>query len=40
VRSLGEDALARVRRGLGGTNYKTKAQVDRRVAKILAPVEG
>jgi Domain of unknown function (DUF4277)/Transposase DDE domain len=35
-----EDALARVRRGLGGHHYKTKAQVDRRVAKLLAPVEG
>jgi hypothetical protein len=35
-----EDALARARRGLGGPHYKTKAQVDRRVATILAPVEG
>lgn len=35
-----EDALGRVRRGLGGPHYKTKQQVDRRVAKILSPIEG
>jgi Domain of unknown function (DUF4277)/Transposase DDE domain len=35
-----EDALGRVRRGLGGPHYKTKQQVDRRVAKIVSPVEG
>jgi hypothetical protein len=31
-----EDALARVQRGLGGRHYKTRRQVDARVAKILA----
>ena len=30
-----EDALARVQRGLGGRYYKTRRQVDARVAKIL-----
>jgi Domain of unknown function (DUF4277)/Transposase DDE domain len=35
-----EDALARVQRGLGGRHYPTKAHVDRRLARILAPVEG
>jgi hypothetical protein len=36
-----EQALARVQRGLGGRYYKTRRQVDARVAKILTgPVEG
>jgi uncharacterized protein DUF4277/DDE family transposase len=36
-----EDALARVKRGLGGRYYKTRRQVDARVAKLLAgKVEG
>lgn len=35
-----EDALARVQRGLGGRYYKTKKQVDNKVAQILPPVEG
>jgi Domain of unknown function (DUF4277)/Transposase DDE domain len=35
-----EDALARVKRGLGGRHYPTKAHVDRRLARIIAPVEG
>jgi transposase len=35
-----EDALARVERGLGRRHYPTKAHVDRRLARILAPVEG
>ena len=35
-----EDALARVKRGLGGRHYPTRAHVDRRLARILAPVEG
>jgi hypothetical protein len=36
-----EAALARVQRGLGGRYYKTRRQVDARVAKILTgPVEG
>jgi len=35
-----EDALRRIERGLGGRHYKTKAQVDRRLACVLAPVEG
>jgi hypothetical protein len=35
-----EDALTRVQRGLGGRHYPTKAHVDRRLARILAPVEG
>jgi hypothetical protein len=35
-----EDALTRVQRGLGGRHYKTRRQVDARVAKILTgPVE-
>lgn len=33
-------ALARVERGLGGRYYKTKREVDARVAIILAPVAG
>jgi len=35
-----EDALARVERGLGGRHYPAKAHVDRRLARVLAPVEG
>jgi hypothetical protein len=35
-----EDALARVERGLGRRHYPTKAHVNRRLARILAPVEG
>jgi hypothetical protein len=35
-----EDALARIQRGLGGRHYKTKTQVDKRLARVLAPVEG
>jgi hypothetical protein len=35
-----EAALERVARGLGGAHYPTKAQVDARVAQILAPVRG
>jgi len=36
-----EDALRRVQRGLGGRYYKTRRQVDARIAKILTgPVEG
>jgi Domain of unknown function (DUF4277)/Transposase DDE domain len=35
-----EAALARVTRGLGGRHYRTKAQVDDKVAQILAPVRG
>jgi hypothetical protein len=36
-----EQALERVQRGLGGRHYKTKAQVDKRVAQILTgPVTG
>jgi transposase len=35
-----EEALARIARGLGGRHYKTKAQVDQRLARVLAPVEG
>lgn len=35
-----EDALARIERGLGGRHYRTKAQVDKRLARVLAPVEG
>jgi hypothetical protein len=31
-----EAALARVKNGLGGRHYKTRAQVDKRVARILA----
>jgi uncharacterized protein DUF4277/DDE family transposase len=30
-----QEKLGRIRRGLGGRHYKTKAQVDRRVAQIL-----
>jgi len=35
-----EAALARIARGLGGRHYQTKAQVERRVTRVLAPVEG
>ncbi|MGH2735413.1 MAG: IS1634 family transposase [Actinomycetota bacterium] len=35
-----EDALGRVQRGLGGRYYKTKKDVDSKVAQILAPVAG
>jgi transposase len=35
-----EDALARIERGLGGRHYRTRAQVDKRLARVLAPVEG
>jgi hypothetical protein len=35
-----EDALGRIERGLGGRHYPTKAHVDRRLARVLAPVEG
>lgn len=35
-----EEALARVQRGLGGRYYKTKEDVDNKVAQILPPVEG
>jgi hypothetical protein len=36
-----EQALARVKRGLGGRHYKTRRQVDARVAQILTgPVQG
>jgi transposase len=35
-----EEALERVRRGLGGRHYKTRAQVDRRVAQVTAALEG
>jgi transposase len=35
-----EAALRRIERGLGGRHYKTKAQVDKRLAQVLAPVEG
>ena len=35
-----EEALARVERGLGGHHYKTKKQVDARVAIVVAPVKG
>jgi hypothetical protein len=35
-----EEALARIERGLGGRHYKTKTQVDKRLARVLAPVEG
>jgi Domain of unknown function (DUF4277)/Transposase DDE domain len=38
--SKAEAALARIQRGLGGRHYKTRRQVDARVAKILSgPVE-
>jgi hypothetical protein len=33
--SKAEDALGRVRNGLGGRYYKTKAQVEKRVARVL-----
>lgn len=42
-RALGraEERLGRIRNGLGGRHYKTKEQVDRRVAQIITgPVEG
>jgi transposase len=35
-----EDALVHIERGLGGRHYKTRAQVDKRLAQVLAPVEG
>lgn len=35
-----EHALARIERGLGGPHYRTRAQVEERLARILAPVEG
>lgn len=35
-----EAALVRVQRGLGGRHYRTRAKVEARVARILAPVEG
>jgi transposase len=35
-----EDALGRIERGLGGRHYKTKAQVDKRLARVLIGVEG
>lgn len=35
-----ETALARIQGGLGGRYYKTKAQVEARLARLLAPVEG
>jgi transposase len=35
-----EEALRRIERGLGGRHYKTRAQVDRRLAQVLGPVEG
>jgi len=35
-----EDALRRLEGGLGGRHYKTKEHVDRRLARVLAPVEG
>jgi transposase len=35
-----EDALLRIQRGLGGRHYQTRAQVDKRLARVLAPVEG
>ena len=35
-----EAALARVARGLGSQHYRTRTQVDARVAQILAPVRG
>ena len=35
-----ENALTRVQRGLGARHYPTKAHVDRRLARILAPVDG
>jgi hypothetical protein len=35
-----ETALARIQRGLAGPHYKTNAQVQARLARVLAPVEG
>jgi transposase len=35
-----EDALARLKRGLGGRYYPDKAQVDKRLAQVLTPVDG
>lgn len=32
-----EEALGRVKRGLGGRYYKTRAQVDKRVARLVGP---
>lgn len=32
-----EEALGRVKRGLGGRHYKTRAQVERRVARLVGP---
>ncbi|MCA1679368.1 MAG: hypothetical protein LC777_10685, partial [Actinobacteria bacterium] len=32
-----EDALGRIKRGLGGRYYKTRAQVDKRVARVVGP---
>jgi transposase len=38
--SKAEGALERVQRGLGGRHYKTREQVERRVARVTAEVEG
>ena len=35
-----EEALARVRRGLGGRHYRTQREVEARVARVLPPVRG
>jgi hypothetical protein len=35
-----EEALGRIERGLGGRQYPTRAHVDRRLARVLAPVQG
>jgi hypothetical protein len=35
-----EEALGRIERGLGGRHYPTRAHVDRRLARVLAPVQG
>jgi Domain of unknown function (DUF4277)/Transposase DDE domain len=35
-----EDALARLKRGLGGRYYPDKARVDKRLAQVLTPVDG
>jgi Domain of unknown function (DUF4277)/Transposase DDE domain len=35
-----EHALRRIERGLGGRYYKTRQQVEKRLARVLAPVEG
>jgi hypothetical protein len=35
-----ETALGRIERGLGGRHYPTKAHVERRLARVLAPVDG